>query len=653
MKFSALSEHVIANAGSVDSLSALTMADLATTLELSALTCSGPQVQLRLRELAEALKSAPTRPHAEQLLGEAARIFDVDPPQLFLDALQRALCVTFIEGVRAFDPLYRFEEGPESSAIHLSAALLPQKLVGVCEVALACDAAIAAATIESVLLSFLGGHDVGAVLSVVRKAADANHRPAIACGGTVLRGGRLRSLPIVTEILNYADARDALEARMNRAIEAVDDPTYRRLLSEVLRRPGLLFFDHVTGDVAGISELLAPHRTIRSFLQDGLSKNSELQGLVSSLISESATIIDHLIAIDTEKRESRAELRPDSLMGAMLRSVEQEVTSLTGATLSPREREVIREMLQERIENDPTYGTGISAAFSFDYPAKGGEPASRMTCKIFQEFRRTQALDKKRSLQCVLEVRPPELEGDLRYDYDHARSLSDELEGLLDDAECLDRFSGTGRLEQVGMRVLHLIGKTFSCYEEITRHGAHRISPRFEKMEQSPPIEQILRLWKGCTWLDRSISPQARGRVVAAIESWIVDYGAAKGFYAPVTISDLVGAVSLFGVMALRAEADDSCPTVSHTNHLFRRHASHIELMPSGFHSLLWILPESSRASVENLLSKELIIVDMPTPGSITFLKSTTAASAEGILRALKHAIGTTSPIRLSSIMTT
>jgi hypothetical protein len=650
MKFSSLSEHVIANVASFDGIAALAMADLAASLELPQVSCSAPDVKLRLSELAEDLKSTPTRPHAEQLLGEAALRFDIDPSQMFLDSMQRAICVTFIEGVRVFDPHYRFQQSGEVGTIHVSESLGREEIVGVCEAAFSCDAALTAATIESVLLSFFGGHDAGAFLSVVRRAADANHRPAISFAGRVLAEFRLQSLPIVRRITNYADMREALESRLRERIDVLDDVNLTRVLLEVMRRPGLLFFDHLSDRTGSLAAVIAPHRSVRSFLYEGIGDNPEILTLLSSLISETATVIDHLIALDPETRESHGELRPDSLMNAMLRSVEQQIKTLTGAILVPSEREAIQRRLRERIENDPTYGTGISQAFSIDYPVKGGEPASRLTFKIFHEFKRTQALNKK-SLQCGLVVRPPELEGDLQYDYDHALSLSDELEGILDDAESLDRFSAAERLEQVGMRAIHLLGKAFSSFEGITHHGTHRISPRFENMERLRPIEQIIQLWKGCTWLDHSIPAQARENLLGTIQGWITDYNAAKGLYTSVTISDLAGAVPLFALMAHRGQDDDSCPTISYTRHLLRSYSSRIELMPSGLHAMLWILPEASRATLETLLKKELIIADIPTAGSIQFLKSHAGASAEGILRALSQALGKKSPIRLSSIL--
>jgi hypothetical protein len=651
MKFSAFSERVFSSAPDIQRASSLSVADLAASLELSAVEFSPERVQFRLSELGEELKSEVTRPHAEQLLGETAQLFDVEPVGLFLESLQRSVGGAFMQELRELVPSHRVKQDGARYVVIVPDPVSAETERRVIAAAGRCDVAFEQALSEGLHLSFVAGRDVLRFIDTFEQAAATNYRPEIRFPNGNHPEFQFKDRPITTIVTKFASSYRAMHKEVERAVLSLGDSVTAHVLQEVVRKPGLLFFDYLRTRSPEIARLTSSHPTVRSFLREELAENPGLKDALSFFIEVSGRLLDHLIANDPERREFRGQMRPDSLLTSLVNSVNSGIAQVIGVHPSTLEVERMRDLISDGIDRDPWFGSELSGAFSIDFPTAAAEPYSRVAVKLFSLFDRRASAQETTSLQVILPVKPPDLEGDPAIDYERVCTLSRELERVLDDADLLDRFSGTERIQEVGQRALGLLGSSFHSFELLTHHGTRQISPLFEHLGHRRAIMQCITLWQGCSWLDKNIPEKNSERIFERIDNWIWDYTAQKGLYSPLSISDLAGVSGMFGSFAAHENPDGNEPSLDAVHRLLRARGPLIHVMPSGLHALLWILPARAQETLAALLDSNLIVLDRVTVESVQFLKSVSPGAAKPTIQALVRAMGIEGPIKLSSFI--
>lgn len=651
MNFSGFSERIIECSSAILNRSSLSEADLAASLELSAAEFSPECVHVRLSQLGEELKSEVTRPHAEQILGEAAHLFDVNPTSLFLESLQRSVSGAFIRGLRELCPSHSLKKDGERYVVVIPHALSEEIERQVVAIARKCDIEMELALSEGVHLAFIGGHDLPRFIEIFEQAAASNYRPEIRVPGGICAPFQLHECPMAGIVTMFAAAYRATAKELDTFSSSVGDSVTRRVLGEVTRRPGLLFFDHLCTRSPEICDMIKPYGDVRSYLRDRIGRNPVLQEALSSLLDCSARVMDHVIENNPGKLEFRAAMRPDSLLSPMLRSIQGGIEQVVGAKLSLDESIQLRNCVLGQLERDPWYGAHLPRSFSLDVPSEATEPYSRLAVKVFPAFNRSENSKATKRLQVVLPVKPAEIEGDPQIDYERARSLTQQLTALLDELELVDRFSGAEKVEYVGEEVLEVLNESFRSFQEISQHGVRHISPTFEHLGHTRAIMQFIAVWHGCSWLEKRIPETNSDQLFDRIDNWIFDYTAQKGIDYRLSISDLAGIASMFAGFAAHEHPEESEPSIESINQLFRAHKPLIQVMPSALHALLWLLPERGQETLGALLESKLVLVDRPTAGSITFLKSTNPAAARPLVRDFLKTIGDQGPLRLSAFI--
>jgi hypothetical protein len=136
------------------------------------------------------------------------------------------------------------------------------------------------------------------------------------------------------------------------------------------------------------------------------------------------------------------------------------------------------------------------------------------------------------------------------------------------------------------------------------------------------------------------------------IEEWINDYCFDKEPYRDLTLSELAGAAPLFVHLGTLANLPDheSSPSFGFVRRMHATHKGCIDLLPSGFHALLSVLPQVARQKLATLMGKGLVIVDPPSQVAIHTLIHHDFDSLQAIFRGLSLSGGVFKPVRLSQV---
>jgi hypothetical protein len=94
----------------------------------------------------------------------------------------------------------------------------------------------------------------------------------------------------------------------------------------------------------------------------------------------------------------------------------------------------------------------------------------------------------------------------------------------------------------------------------------------------------------------------------------------------------------------------ETSPSFGFVRRLYGTHRGSIDLLPSGFHALLSLLPQAARHNLVTLMGKGLVVVDPPSQVAMYSLINHDFDEVQRIFRALSLSSGAFKPVRLSQV---
>ena len=588
-------------------------------IPLGELDASG--LALEIGDIAENLKCSVSRPHAESQIAELFLISGLTLAELQTRALDTAfardiLKPLFTSGL-VEEKLQLFRD-LENKKVHIGPVTTEEQtkiLAGL----LSHWQRTMNKTIEEIYLTGLySNQDLGPAISELTKNAELYDLPDICQIDNYLPyRTHFSSLSAVQNIFGFHTALEAFESRaaviLTEKAEAMTE-----LFSEVIKRPGLLFFDR---QKAGSS--------YREQLRTLAGDDPQVNSLITDLTQ---TVSRLLLVLESDYFDRQNEIRPDCTHRARYESFVRYLKFSTGTNtdLSESELSKLYDMTQLLIDADPVHGTQLANALVLDYPAACGTD-DKLVVKLFTPRNSPRDILAHIGLTVSTTEEHPV----------NTIELSEELAKLIDNLAITDARTKKELQTEHALQAIQILSAAFPVFKIFTN-----ISP--ELNHRAPVLFQFKDIWLTMTSLDdtfRIYGPESD--YFNQIKNWLAAYKCQVCQKRQLNLSDLAG-LSHFIDFAGRTDSNFVFPNKKFVDELFMHYHSRIKLLPSGLHALLSFLPYNGKKSFIYLLKFAGFTTDEPKFETIEFLQR---ADLKAVQKRLSSLLERNLDLKLSNLL--